>query len=187
MDCVVEFVCGESKALNADETIRVWPTEVIEKVIDASVWKHFKEAIFDRKSTFKMSEIRTVEIAEWAVANSLELDSRVAKIMVSKGYVDVLEYLCSKGLSWYCVVLETFRTEGSVEIVEWLYVNGHLFKGGFIIDETYVYVTAVVFNRVDICKWAFSKGLRYTWATRGRARRSNDPEIREWGLSLPMV
>jgi hypothetical protein len=192
MDSQIEAMSAAVETLNiADDTVGEWPMEVIEKCIDASIWKDFKDIIFGSKRLPKVSEIKTIEIAQWAVENGLELELRgfgkdadLVSILVEKGYVDVLEYLYSKGLiGVHIIVIIAFKTEGSMEIIKWLHATGMMWK--YFSDQSEVYHTAIRLWRVDICKWAFSEKILYSWETYQMARSCPLPKIREWGMSLP--
>ena len=188
MGSEIEVLSGEVEKLNIEnQTPGKWLDEVIDKCIDASVWKPLKEVILDDSKPFPVSGIRSVEIAEWAVANGLPLGGRVAKILVRNGVIEVVEYLCSKGLEWSSVVLAAFETEGSIETVRWLHRNGHWMQSGFFSNDLDVCAKAVHYNRVDIFKWAVNEGFKYTWGTRFHACMSNDPVMRDFGNSLPRV
>ncbi len=173
------------KKLNSvDDVLRKLPTEVIELCIDASVWKPFKGAILGNANTVPVSGITTVEIAEWAVANGLPLDARVSAVMIREGHNEVLEFLCSRGLNWYGVVWMAFEKK-NFRMFQWLYYNGHLFKGGFLNDEFDVCQRAVDFDRVDICNWAIQEGFKCNFDTFCTALDSPNPEIRDWAVRIP--
>ena len=188
MGSEIEVLSGEVEKLNIEyETPGKWPDEVIDKCIDASVWKPFKGSILGNSKTIVMAGISTVEIAEWAISKGMPLGLKVARIMVQKGYTEVLEYLCSKGLDSFWVVFATFHEQGSMETVLWLHGNGLFLSSGFFASDVDVCSKAVHYNRVDILEWAVKQGCKYTWGTRFHACMSPDPKMREFGNSLPRV
>ena len=193
MDSQIEAMSAAVKALSiADDTVGEWPMEVIEKCIDASVWAPFKGVILGNSKTILIAGISTVEIAKWAISKGLlsrrvSLDDYVARIMVQKGYIEVLEYLCSKGLDLFWVVSAAFNEQGSMETVRWLHGNGLFMSSGFFKSNEDVCWTAVYYNRVDILEWAVKQGFKYTFDMPAYLRLSRDPKMREFANRIHRV
>ena len=190
MDSQIEAMSAAVKALSiADDTVGEWPMEVIEKCIDASVWAPFKGVILGNSKTILIAGISTVEIAKWAISKGLlsrrvSLDDYVARIMVQKGYIEVLEYLCSEGLHPWWVVSAAFMEPGSMETVRWLYKKRLLMSTSFVTSYEDVCWKAAYSNRLDILEWAVKEGFEYKVSVRIHLRLSPDPKARELGYRI---